>query len=386
MIDRENLNKCTGCKMCKDLCPKQAISYKTEINGFWYPQVDYDKCIRCGLCVKKCPNINEIKCRTIAPKVYAAWSKNEEIRLASTSGGIFYELAKKVLENGGYVVGCVYTNGYKGAKQVIINKMEDLSQLITSKYFQSDTEDIYKKTKTLLDQGEMVLFVSAPCHVAALVAYLGKEYDNLLIGDFLCRGTTTPKVQEKYVEYLENKYNSKIKYLRSKEKRNGWNRFGQYIVFENGQDYFGSRSEDLRILAYHNDLTCRDTCYDCKFKKIPRVGSDFTLADFWGINPDDVQDVEKGVSLLFSNTIKGDKFLKSNEDNITFVDKKLEDALPGNPAILYSAKENKNRKRFLAELDEYPLDKLVQKYRYPKPNVIRRAKNKIIRIIKKRMK
>lgn len=60
MIDRTSKNLCNGCKMCKDICPTNAVYYETNKEGVWFPKVEYDKCIKCGLCVEKCPNITPI--------------------------------------------------------------------------------------------------------------------------------------------------------------------------------------------------------------------------------------------------------------------------------------------------------------------------------------
>lgn len=388
MIDKYNKQQCNGCKMCKDLCPKDAITYEVDDFGFWYPKVNYDKCIQCGLCVKKCPNQNPIKCRTRQPEVLAAWSVDDQVRLDSTSGGVFYELAKYTLEQNGYVVGCVYDDDFKGAHQVIIESMDELYPLMVSKYLQSDTEDIYYKTKEKLMTGSPVLFVGAPCHAAALVSYLGREYDNLIICDFLCRGANSPKAHRKYVECLENKYGATITHIRSKDKRYGWNNFGQAAIFSNGKEYYGSRSEDLRIVAYHHgNLMMRDSCHDCQFKHIPRDGADITLADFWSISAGEVENIEKGISLVFINTEKGKETFDNLTGRVKRVEKTLEDALKGNPAIYTSAIKGKNRDAFLSELDTMPFEELVNKYRNPEPSkfrkVIGRVKRKIKNIVKR---
>lgn len=41
--------------MCGDVCPKHCISFKEDIEGFFYPTVDESRCVDCGLCAKKCP-------------------------------------------------------------------------------------------------------------------------------------------------------------------------------------------------------------------------------------------------------------------------------------------------------------------------------------------
>ncbi len=378
MIDQIEKNKCNGCKMCKDICPVHAITYVIDAEGFWYPNVDYEKCVKCELCIRHCPEIQTIQERTRMPDVFAAWSVNDEVRLGSTSGGIFYELAKKTLDDNGFVIGCVYDADFKGARHIAVDTIDDLKPLMVSKYVQSDTENIYRQTREKIDTGKPVLFVGSPCQCAALVSFLDAEYDNLLICDFICRGTNSPKAHKKYVEYLEKKYGGTMINLRSKDKRNGWNHFGQSAQFSNGQEYYAGREEDLRIVAYHHgNLMMRDSCHQCAFKHIPRDGSDITLADFWGISPDEVDDIEKGISLIMTNTDKGQNYFLSLDGNVKYKEKTLSDALHGNAAIFDSIPRGANRDKFLQELDSLPFDELVEKYKDKKPNLIVRFERRI---------
>lgn len=370
--------------MCKDICPRKAICYEIDQEGFWYPKVDRSICVKCGLCVKSCPNLFPIRKRTTQPKIFAAWSKDPQVRLDSTSGGMFYELAREILSKGGYVVGCVYNSDFKGARHVIIDSLDALGPLMVSKYVQSDTENIYEKVLEKLNTGKVVLFVGAPCHCAAMVAFLKKEYENLILCDFICRGANSPKAHRRYVEYLEQSYGAKMIALRSKDKRNGWTRFGQSAIFENGKEYYASREKDLRIIAYHyGNLMMRESCNNCRFKHIPRDGADVTLADFWGIPANEVDDMEKGISLVMVNTKKGEKILDAIDARICRIEKDLEDTLKGNTAIFSSAAKGKNRDQFLAELDKLPFDQLVKKYREHAPGVINRGIKMSKRVVRK---
>lgn len=378
MIDQFSEINCNGCQMCKDICAQNAISYQVNKQGFWFPKVDYSKCVKCSLCVRKCPNKTKVFNDKTMPLVKAVWSVDDDVRMDSTSGGLFYELARDILLNKkGYVVGCIYDDDYKGAHQVIIDSIYELKPLMVSKYVESNAEGIYVKITEALKTGKIVLFVGAPCQCAALYSYLGKDYDNLFVVDFLCRGANSPKAHRKYVEYLEKKYNSKIVSLRSKDKRNGWERFGQSAVFENGKEYFLPHEEDLRVVAYHRgNLMVRESCLDCKFKNLPRY-SDITLGDFWGIKPEEVRDIDKGISLCFINSDKGKLLMEEISNRVESIDKTLDDAKRGNPAIYCSASSSKNRNVFLNSLDDMQFDKLVNKYKDKSPSLVRRGLRKI---------
>lgn len=47
--------ECCGCAACYAACPKQAITMVEDKEGFEYPKVDEDRCIRCYMCMRVCP-------------------------------------------------------------------------------------------------------------------------------------------------------------------------------------------------------------------------------------------------------------------------------------------------------------------------------------------
>ena len=125
--------KCTGCGACVNICPKDCIKLEQDKEGFLYPKIDEEKCINCGLCRKICPSINykeqaKTKERFKEPVVMAAFTNQNLIRLDSTSGGIFTELAKVFLNENEYVCGAIYDENWL-VKHIVTNKLEDLEKL-----------------------------------------------------------------------------------------------------------------------------------------------------------------------------------------------------------------------------------------------------------------
>lgn len=50
MINITDKESCCGCNACGDACAKNAIKFKTDNEGFWYPEVDMEKCADFGMC------------------------------------------------------------------------------------------------------------------------------------------------------------------------------------------------------------------------------------------------------------------------------------------------------------------------------------------------
>lgn len=369
MIDKVVGNKCTGCNMCADICPRKAIYYEKDDEGFSIPKVDYEKCVKCGLCVKKCPALMENIHKKDVPKVYAAWTKDEEIRIQSTSGGIYFVLAQKFIQNGGYIVGSVYDKDFKGAHHIVGNTIEDLKKIMGSKYFQSNAEGIYDKVKALLDNEKKVLFCGTPCQSAALQSFLSKEYDNLFIIDFICRGINSPLAFKRHIEELEENNNSKVKLVQLKNKKTGWQSLATYVEFENGNIYHQDKHTSPWIKGFvgGGGLYMRYSCHECNFRGLPRI-SDITIGDFWGIHGMSDKEMFEGISSVMINSPKGQMLFDSIKSDIIFEKRNLDELIAGNPAILYSPEKNINRDKFFKTLKDKKFSKAVNECSMNKKN------------------
>ena len=174
MIKIKDKKDCCGCYACYSICPKQCITMKADEEGFWYPAIDQDKCINCNLCEKICPVINPIDRSTSLKLSYAVKNKDEDIRLRSSSGGMFYLLAEDTIKQDGLVYGAAFDKDFS-VKHIGIDKLEDISLLRGSKYVQSKIEEVYKAVKTNLNNNIQVLFTGTPCQVAGLKSFYKKN-------------------------------------------------------------------------------------------------------------------------------------------------------------------------------------------------------------------
>lgn len=368
MIKIQNKKDCCGCNACGDACAKKAISFRTDEEGFWYPDVNTDLCNDCGRCEQVCPMLNLDKAKAHgqqAPRVYGGYHKNITIRFDSTSGGAFTALANGMYKQGGYVSGAVFNADWT-VSNFISNNKKDLSRLRSSKYVESNAEGLYRDIKKLLVEGEKVLACGSPCQMAALRTYLGKDYENLIIIDFLCRATNSPKAYRKYLDYLEEVYGGKIVYIKAKNKDHGWRSLARKVEFDNGKVYYGEGHDDHYRRGYHGNYFERPSCYDCKFKGIPRI-ADITLADFWGVDKiDPAIDGNLGTSMILVNTEKGQRYFDAIKNKMVLKEYPMEEAFRGNRGPIYgdccNAPKNWNRQAMFADMDKMRFDELAKKY------------------------
>lgn len=384
MINIQNKVDCCGCNACGDVCPKHAISFVTDNEGFWYPEVDMQKCIDCHLCEKACPIITktDIIHRFDEPRVYAAYSKDEDVRLDSTSGGIHSTLAKEIYSRGGFVGGAIYNEDHTVSHFVSGNE-SDLFKIRSSKYLQSSLKGQYKEVKTLLEQRKEVFYCGAPCQIQALYKYLRKDYENLITCDFICLGVNSPKVFLKYMDYLEQKHGAKATEIKFKNKKWGWHNFSMRVNFENGCEYCQDRYHDLFFIGYLQSKNfMRPSCYHCKFRDYPQR-SDITLADFWGLeNIDKTMDQDKGTSLVMINSEKGHSLFEKIKEKVVWKEFDFEIAKKGNPAITTSPQIAQNdRDDFFKELDKKSFDKVAKKF-FPMPGVVNKIRRKAATILR----
>lgn len=363
-----------GCGACFNVCPKNAIEMVEDSEGFKYPKINEERCIKCGLCERICPMINIAESNnTDKPNVYAAWSKDINTRLDSTSGGMFSEFANEIFNSGGYVCGAVYDEEWK-VEHILTSEKKELINIRSSKYLQSNTNNIYRKIKEKLQDGKKVLFCGSPCQVAGLYNFLGKDYDNLYTCDFICRGMNSPKIFKMYISDLEGKYKSKVRSIKFKNKKYGWHNFHTKIEFENGKRYFGNRYIDSFMVGYlQYTAFMRPSCYECKFKGLPRKG-DITLADFWGIeNIDKNLDNDQGTSMLLINSKNGKELFEKIKDNIEYKEIKSEKVFNDNVCTYKSPDRTKAREEVFKNIDKMNYKELSSNF-FPTPKLKRRIK------------
>ena len=304
MIIIEDKHKCCGCGACAAVCPHGCISMREDGEGFLYPYVDEGLCVDCGLCEAVCPELTVVKpsmrrfCQTIVAR-----NNDDEIRMSSSSGGVFTLLAESVLNRGGVVFGAGYA-GDLSVHHTYTECVEGLAAFRGSKYVQSVIGGTYAEAGHFLTAGREVLFSGTPCQIAGLRAYLRKEYDNLLCVEVVCHGVPSHKVLMQYLS--ENFSGVKLTEVDFRNKRSGWRNYS--VVVKGCADVAGEEVRVNEKMPYRDnpfmrgflkDIYLRPSCYECPFKDFAS-GADITLGDCWGAEklcPE--LDDDRGLSIIW---------------------------------------------------------------------------------------
>ncbi|MBR2491332.1 MAG: Coenzyme F420 hydrogenase/dehydrogenase, beta subunit C-terminal domain [Ruminiclostridium sp.] len=355
---------CTGCTACKFVCDAEAISMVSDQDGFYYPVVELSLCQGCMRCEEACPVISPLKSEQQEPLAYLAFSKNENIRKNSSSGGMFSLLAEDVLGEGGSVFGCVMTDDFFGAHHVEVRNAQDLEKLRGSKYLQSDLEDVFQQVKKRLLQGEKVLFSGTPCQIAGLQKYLGDNpRENLLAVDVICHGVPSPFVWKCYLRSKEKKYGGTAVKVSFRNKEFGWKNFSLAIMFSNGERYNAQVAEDPYLRGFIQNHYLRESCFQCPFRG-NHYHSDITLGDFWGIDQiyPDIND-DAGISLVVAHTKKGVDSITCMDNRAFIAPAEFNDALRANPSYFSSPKKPPVRAFVLKDVRSSPdIEMILEKY------------------------
>ncbi len=354
----EDSSKCSGCHACFSACPSKCIAMLPDAEGFLQPYIDKTLCTDCGLCKRVCPVVqNQIGKKGEA---YACVSTNENVRMQSSSGGVFSLLAEHILSEGGIVFGAAFDEALD-VLHIGIDKAEDLIKLRGSKYVQSRIGDAYQRAKAHLDNGKIVLFTGTPCQISGLKLYLGKDYENLYTQDIVCHGVPSPAVWKAYVAHREKRSASKANNAFFRHKISGWKKFSIVFDFSDGSTYAQSLHRDPYMKGFLSNLFLRTSCHACASKTLERV-SDITLADFWGADkllatPDD----DKGISLVVVNSEKGKRLFAAITASMRMQNVVLDDAVQYNSAACHCVPRPQNRERFFEMFGKMDFEKTVDK-------------------------
>ena len=369
MIEIIRKQDCVGCGACSQKCPVNCISLSVDEQGFLYPAVDKEKCIDCGLCDRVCPVINQSdENKPLA--VFASYNADDKVREVSSSGGVFYEIASRVIDGGGIVFGAKFdadwsvVHGYS-------DKSEGIKEFQGSKYVQSRIGTAYRDAEEFLKSGRVVLFSGTPCQIAGLKLFLRKDWGTQLITvDIVCHGVPSPLVWKEYLKTIERPKGAEfgkntvlsslnkmpvITGIMFRDKRLGWEKYGFSVrgaatdgsgknsvsrpicnseVTEDTELLFEPMYENLYMQGFLKDIYLRPSCYECPAKSC-KSGADITLGDYWGIQNchPELYDA-KGVSLVMANTDNGLALL--SRCRLKVYQTSYEDALNGNSALVKS--------------------------------------------------
>lgn len=353
--------RCTGCNACVSICPKNAISLRHTTEGFWYPSVDQFTCTGCSICLSTCAVYGDKQLGLFsAPKVFAGWNENDEVRRKSSSGGVFSLLASDVLAIDGVVYGAAYDKNDWSVKHMRVDKSEDLPALYTSKYVQSYiAPEIYETIQEELRDGRKVLFSGTPCQTAAC----GKQFNadsNFLSVDIICHGVPSPYAWKCYLD--ETMQNQRPIEINMREKSSGWNDYHMMIQCDNNIKMDTRFIDNPWGKSFVNNLFLRECCYQCEFKEYIR-SSDISLGDFWeavrGDHPE-YDDHDRGTSVILINSAKGEAIIERMKG---YFEEIPYDLVPAKTyAVSRSSSRNSNRNDAFSQLNKDSFSKIVKKY------------------------
>jgi len=377
---------CYGCRACEQICPKNAIIMRENDEGFIYPHIESTLCVECEMCEDVCTT-QEYNRKEILhyerPDVYASWNKNMDERLQSTSGGIFYVLARHIINNSGVVYGVCLTHGLT-AVHTRVSSLNGLERLRGSKYMQSDTNTTYSQVRTDLNNGIKVLYSGTPCQIAGLRSFLHKEFVNLYTVDVVCHGTPSPWLFAKNIQNIEHKDKSLVVDYRFRNKNKyDWNPTVTYFL-KNGEVKHLSVAQNFYGYAFYKSIVNRESCYLCEYS-CPQRCSDITLSDFWGAERchKELKKVRKhGLNMVMCNTLKGKDLFEHITNEINSINSSLEVAIKYESRLSSSGLRPRLRDNIYLQCKETGYDYVEHKYLLHTNLLIKIIPRKLINIIK----
>lgn len=320
-----NIHNCYGCGVCATICAQKVISIELNKDGFYEPRItDESKCSNCGLCLEVCAySHDDLSLKDRCIKSYGAWSKDVAVRRKCSSGGVGFELGRKLIGEGYKVCGVRYNAELNRAEHYIATTVEELIPSIGSKYIQSYTVDGFKA----IDHRQRYLVTGTPCQIDSFRRYIQKfkKEDNFVLMDFFCHGVPSKLMWDKYVEWAETKV-GKLTYVSWRNKFTGWHdswamaidgeKHGEPVNWHDSynlsirekKSYLNSRLSqgDMFYRLFLSDTCLGKACYKkCKYK-YDQSSADIRIGDAWGSH---YKDDEKGVSAAIAFTEKGNELL-----------------------------------------------------------------------------
>lgn len=261
---------CSGCGICKAICPKECISWNKK-KGLYVPNINEQQCVNCGLCASVCPGLShryEAKGtaeETVTGPVlasYNAWSRDVELRHVSASGGVISTMIRELLESGAYDGAfCLDSYDYRQQLMTRLYTAEEVkdcwnqSNAPKSRYLPVSHENAVAYMKE--NRNARLIFVGTSCAVRGLQAAVKKL--NLNREQYLFIGLFCDKVfNYNVISYWQDRYchGNALEALHFKNKESGgWP--GDMKFFPEGRETFYVPLEDrAKAKAYFMPERC----------------------------------------------------------------------------------------------------------------------------------
>ena len=349
-----NSNNCCGCGLCELVCPKKAIKLKEVEYGFVYPNIDESKCINCGLCKRMCSFqqfLDSDNGLNTPIKCYAAQNSNEEEEKNSASGGVFFAIAKRFIEDGGLVCGAVMdiNENKVNVHHIISNKIEDLKRMQGSKYLQSDIIDVINDIDIKIKNGKKILFCGTPCQNATIKQKV-ENNKNLFLIDIICHGVPSQKMFNDYLNINLRKNDKLCEFVfRDKTFKKGFVARKTIIHKRKKREIYKPAYLSSYYDLFLKSFIYRENCYNCPFAKDKRI-ADITVGDYWGIEKyhckEEIKDKDtervRAWSCILVNTEKGKKILQKYAEDLKLILTELENIKSGNGQLNRPSNCNKD--------------------------------------------
>ena len=343
---------CCGCNACMEICPRCCITMIADAKGFHYPKVDTTACVDCGACKKVCPFEEENIKLNIPLTAYAAWNKDREEYLASSSGGAAHVFSSYIIRQGGVVYGC--TSEGMHIRHIRVDSLSNLFKLQGSKYVQSDVRGLFSQVKADLKSGKPVLFVGTPCQVAGLKNYIKWIPEHLYLVDLICHGVPSQQMLNEHIHHILKTSAEQLSFRKGQL-------FRIEITSRCGTVYSSEPYGDTYFRAFLDGISYRKSCYHCPFARKERV-SDITIGDFWGLRDADKlpsKSEEGGISVLLPSSVKGEMLINAIKTDMYIYERSVEEAVTGNDQLQSPVKDCMRNRVFRTSYTILPFEQSV---------------------------
>lgn len=222
---------------------------------------------------------------------FIAWSKDEDNLLASSSGGIFLELAKEMIKRGGLVAGVITPYYSLTPSYVLANDLDRVKKMRGSKYLKAALH--VREISAIANTISPILFVGLPCTIKKMKKEF-RNRPNILYVELRCHGVIKQSIFDDYV----TKHHKNAEIIKFRDKGDGWR--GSTKLCVDGKCYKSKLIKD-----YIQGTNLRGQCRTCKLNSY----GDIILGDYWECPPH--LENKKGTSKVVTVTAKGQRFFDS---------------------------------------------------------------------------